>query len=432
MKKIIFFILFLCIVSWAYAQEVSTSIKSLLSSEGKILYGNEPNSIVVIDYPENMQRIEDYLKVADVMPQQVMVQARVIEVKLQGEHSLGINWEIFADKGYMNLGRFKVSTPSALGGLPGSIVQSIPYKSTYYPPNQTTTGQESPFTIAIFDDNINIVLQALANALDTNILSAPQVTTVNNREAEIKIIQSQPWAEPQVTVDANGNVIVTWSIHFEEVGITLKVTPTVNENGEITMLLNPEISEKIDDYHLTVQQGTTSVPYTVPIIDKRTASTKVVIGDGQTLIIGGLIKDKTVNGETKVPFLGDIPGLGYLFKSKKQNKDKTELLIFVSPSIIKANDFVKMANQEKHIYNPDYFKEKENREKMLVQKEVDEAAGEEDAAKRLESLTKKHNVLFEERKKLEKDIARQEADLGAMEETVKKITQEKKNPSGKQ
>ncbi len=425
MKKICFFLFLLCITSLAYAQEISSNIRSLLSSDGKVIYGNEPNSIVVIDYPENVQRVADYLQDSDTVPAQVMIEARVVEIKLQKEHSLGVNWLALADKGYFPLGRFKVGSSGTLGALPGPIEQSIPYKPTFFPPLQTTTGQEDPFTIAIFDDNINVILSTLANALDTNILSAPHVTTVNNREAEIKIIQSLPWAEPQVTVDDAGNVIVTWNINFEEIGILLRVTPMINEGNEITMVLNPEISEKTGDYSLKVVQSGVEVPYTVPIIDKRAASTKVVIGNGQTLIIGGLMKDKIVKAESKIPFLGDIPGLGALFKSTKESKDKTELLIFVSPRIINQNDFVRMAREDKYIYNKDYFAEKKNNAKTVARAEVEEEAKNENASRTLSSLTKKYNALAQERKKLEKDILRQEEDLETIEEMKDRLMRTK-------
>lgn len=340
----------------------ANTIYDLLSDKGKVFYDNETNSIMVIDYPANVERVAHYLEKIDIMPQQVLIEARLVEVKLQKEHALGVNWQLFAEKGSYHLGQFDVYSTSASQG----IQQAIPYKNTYYPPAQTTTGSETPFTITIFDENINVVLSALSNQLRTNILSAPRVTTVNNREAEIKVTQNLPWAEPEVSVEGeSGTVSVTWKINFEEVGITLKVMPTINEDGKITMTLNPEVSEKTSDYELTVTQGTTEQAYTVPIIDKRTASTKVVIGTGQTLIIGGLIKDKIIEGESKVPLLGDIPYLGYLFKSKKEIRDKTELLIFVSPTIITQKEFKQMAREEQRSIGKIYMNERDRQEEML-------------------------------------------------------------------
>ena len=199
--------------------------------------------------------------------------------------------------------------------------QAIAYKPIYYPPLQSTTGQESPFTLGIFDDNINVVVKALASSLDTDILSAPRLTTVNNREAEIKIVQSLPRAEPEVQVSGeSGSVTITWKINFEEVGIILKATPTINEDGRITMILNPEISEKPRTIISRLLKAL-PVPYTVPIIDKRTASTKVIIGNGQTLIIGGLIKDKN-RRSNQDSVSGDLPFLGYLLRAKRKPRIK--------------------------------------------------------------------------------------------------------------
>ncbi len=413
--KIILILLFIAASSQCMAQEVSNNIRTLLSSQGRVLYGDEPNSVVVIDYPENIQRVADYLKVLDIPPQQVLIEAKVVEVRLQKEHALGVNWKIFADRGHVPIGRFKAGT-AALGTVPGLLEQNLTYKNTYYPPGQTTTGSESPFTFTIFDDNINVILQTLSNCLKTDILSAPRVATVNNRQAEIKIIQNLPWAEPSVNIQGeSGSVSITWDINFEEVGITLKVTPTINEDGKITMLLNPEISEKTGDYNLTVTQGSTSVPYTVPIIDKRIASTKVVVGNGQTLIIGGLIKRKDTRGETKVPLFGDIPFLGYMFKSKKDTGDKTELLIFVSPTIITSDTFTRMARDEKYGIGNIYEEVKEERERSILPKEARGKAKEDKLSAQLDILTKKQELLVSQRKELENLIINEEKKLKALE-----------------
>jgi len=396
-------------------------IYSLLSKEGKILYGEEPNAFLVIDYPENISQIENYIKVIDVRPAQVLVEARVVEVKLQKEHALGVNWRLFADKGGFKVGQFRVG--STYPGVPGPLIQSIDYKPTYYPPG-VSAGEEEPFTLAIFDDNINVVLKALATSLDTNILSAPSVTTLNNHEAEIKIIQSLPWAEPEVAVSGeSGTVTVTWTIHFEEVGIILKVTPIINEDGKIIMVLNPEVSESTSDYELKVVQGETEVPYKVPVIDKRSASTKVVIGNGQTLIIGGLIKDKTTKGATKVPVLGDIPLLGYLFKSTKSTKDKTELLIFVSPTIITPDEYVRMARQERYGVGKGYLRERERQAQMWAALYAQEKARKDKLLLRLDLLEKRQEELVSKRKTLEEEVIKGEEDLKALQnkgaETIK-------------
>lgn len=411
MSRILIALMFFFISACCYAQTQAVSdVQALLSDQGKILFGSEPNAIMVIDYAENIKRIQEYLDMVDVVANQVLIEARVVEVKLQGEHSLGINWSAFAEKGGFEWGQFRIGSTAE-----GALEQAIPYKPTYFPPAQMTTGQESPFTVTIFDENINVVLRALANSLDTNILSAPRVATVNNREAEIKITQKVPWAEPEVQMSEQG-IAITWSINFEEVGIMLKVTPTINDDGNISMVLAPEVSEKVGDYQLTVVQGTTQIPYTVPIIDTRSANTKVVIGDAQTLIIGGLIKEKSTTGVTKVPILGDIPGLGWFFKSKKDIRDKTELLIFVSPTVITPQVMSRMAAEEREGIGRWYMEERDRRQRALLERLLDEKASNPSLSKealrlkstgQLQSLKIKLKALEEE----QRDIIQQRREI---------------------
>ena len=390
------------------AQEQNSSIRSLLSHNGKVLYGNEPNSIVVIDHPENVERVKEYLDMIDVPSQQVMIEARVVEVKLQKEHALGVNWQLLADKKHMPFGQYELGSSSALGQFTEGLKQNISYKNTNYPPITGTTS-ESPFTFGIFDEDINVIVQALANSMDTNVLSAPRVTTVNNREAEIKVIQSLPWAEPDVNVTGDSGIVtISWKINFEEVGIILKTTPIINDDGNITMVLNPEISDKISDYTLTVTQGTTSVPYTVPVIDKRSASTKVVVGSGQTLIIGGLIKEKNTKGETKVPLLGDVPYLGYFFKSKKDTVDKTELLIFISPTVITPENFTKMRKNKKFGLGRSFDDEKQKHEAYVLSFDTAQKAKEANTVRQLKALAERQGGLLKERKDLEEKIRLEE------------------------
>lgn len=371
-----------------------SKIDSLLSPEGKLLFGNEPNSIMIIDHPENISRVEDYLDMIDVPPRQVLIEARVVEVGLGGEHSLGINWEAFADKGGLEIGQFRVGSTKG-----GGIVQEIPYKSTVYPPLQTTSQEESPFTLTIFDDNITTVVNMLANSFDTNLLSAPRVTTVNNNSAEIKVIERLPWAEPEVDVSDEG-IAVTWDINFEEVGIILEVTPTITEDGKISMELKPEVSEKVEDYAFTVIQDDVEVPYTVPVIDTRYADTRVVIGDRQTLIIGGLIKERNTEGTTKIPLLGDIPGLGLMFRSRKNTREKTELLIFVSPMIITPEVMARMEKEERTEVGEWYMKERMERQERLDGEEVNFG----DIFGQINRLEEKVNELVKERKRIERKI----------------------------
>jgi type II secretory pathway component GspD/PulD (secretin) len=398
----------------------------LLSTEGKIMYGDEPNSIVVIDYPENIQLISDYLNVVDISPQQVLIEARVIEVRLKNDHSLGINWNLFAEKGGLEIGQFRINSS---GIDSGGLQQSIDFKTVYKKPGDISSGDANPFTLTVFDENINVVLKAMATVLDTDILSAPRIATVNNRQAQIKIIQSYPWAEPQVETSDSGATTVTWTVHFEEIGILLNVTPTINEDGNISMILQPEVSEKVDDKTFEIKTGplaTDKLTYYIPIIDKRNASTKVVVGNGQTLIIGGLIKDKIVKNDAKIPLMGDLPMLGYLFKSKNTYKEKIELLILVSPTIITSDEIAKMAKTFNYGINRQYKEEEYRKQRMALSLEAEEKAKEERLTGELQQLTARQKSLLEESKKLEEAVLKEEKNLKVMEVSKDSIIEKRK------
>ncbi len=421
-KGIILIFFLLCsYASNLYAQQISSDIRLLLSSEGKVFYGEEPNSIMVMDYPENLDRVTQYLNTLDVLPQQVLVEARVVEVELQGENALGVNWDLFADKGRIALGQFKAQSGAAdTTKGKGAIAQGIPDKKTTR--SAGSTSADNPFTISIFDENINLVLNALANVYKTDILSAPRVTTINNRPAEIKIVQSLPWAKPTVTVSDSGTSTITWDVNFESVGITLKVTPTINEGGDISMVLNPEISEKTSDYHLAVVDSEgKNWPYNIPVIDRRTASTKVIIGNGQTLIIGGLIKDKVVKGQAKVPLLGDIPVLGHLFRSKKDIKEKSELLIFVSPTVINAQEVAHMAKLEKFGAGSGFFQDKEKQDKSIRILEKRDGQYRKKLSSELSVLSKQQSALSAQAKQLEEAVLLEENNLRKLEEAKNSV-----------
>ena len=350
-RSIVCFLVAISLAHPGYAQSIS-NMKSLLSEQGQVLFGDEPNSMLIVDYPENIERVEEYLQMVDVAPQQVHIEARVVEVKLQGETSLGIDWTMFAATGGWNFGNFDMYSGTAASGITtAGVIDYDTYSRIKEPPISGATTSTDPFILTLAHNNIDIVMRALANDYDTDILSAPSVTTVNNHEAIIQMTDIYPWAEPTVTPVEGTNPEISYEINFEEAGIILKVTPTISENGQIVMDLQPEISEKTDDYEITIDPGggAQTVTYTVPIIETRQAKTKVVVGSGDTLIIGGLIKNKEIESEIKIPLLGDIPYLGYLFKSTRKTMDKRELVIFVSPTVINAPEIEYSGKLEKKI-----------------------------------------------------------------------------------
>ena len=176
---------------------------------------------------------------------------------------------------------------------------------------------------------MSATLRLLNEDKDAEFLANPRVVTASNQKAEIKITRSQP--VPQLNFNEQTAQAVFSGFQDKEYGNTLTVTPSVNKDSYVTMLVKPEISNKVGD--ATFQFGGATV--TSPVIDKRTLESNVLIKSGDTLAIGGLLQDESTKGRTKVPGLGDVPILGYLFQERITSRTKRNLLVFVTPTIIK-------------------------------------------------------------------------------------------------
>ena len=174
-----------------------------------------------------------------------------------------------------------------------------------------------------------VTLRLLNEDQDAEFLANPRVVTANNQKAEIKITRAQP--VPQLTFNEQTAQAVFSGFQDKEFGNTLIVTPVINKDNFISLNVKPEISNKVAD-SFTFTGGAT---VTSPVIDKRTLDSNVLIKSGDTLAIGGLLQDEVRKGRTKVPVLGDIPGVGYLFQEHTNTRTKRNLLVFVTPTIIK-------------------------------------------------------------------------------------------------
>jgi type II secretory pathway component GspD/PulD (secretin) len=242
---------------------------------------------------------------------------------------IGVHWEFSHsktkdDKGFIigqdsrvnKPGGFNIPDP-ANPGLPASVAG----------PDQGGTGvalpgpNQSGISFGFINNStiLSATLAALINQSKAKILSAPKVVTINGQMASIEAVQDIRFQTSSVS-----NGVVTSDFRNVSAGIKLQVTPTVNAEDRITLKINPESSFPTQD---STQAG--------PIIRTRTASTTVIVKDGDTLVIGGLIDDHDSKGITKVPVLGDIPIIGLFFRSNTSTKLRNELLVFVTPRIVR-------------------------------------------------------------------------------------------------
>lgn len=393
----------------AEKEAMGASILNLLSESGRLIPDVETNSFMVVDYPPNIAMIEEYLKIADVLKEQVLIEARVVEVKLEDEHSLGVNWALFMGKGGTEIGPFRLGSQRGRG-----LRQEIPFRKPKYEP---LIGEEQePFTIGIFDENIDIVLKTLATQLKIDILSAPKVTTTNNRRAKIDIVKTLPYVEEVEREERereNVTIITfTYKYTYADEGVSLEVIPLINPDRSITMTLCPQIKEIVRWHEMVKPHPQLEKGPELPETDIRMTQTKVTVKEGQTLVIGGLIRDKIKSGITKIPLLGDLPLLGAFFRSKKDVKEKTELLILVSPTIITPQVVARMEKEEKLGIGRWYMDEREKRDKELA-KRVSE--------KELE------NLAFEKAFSQAEFVQELDLKLKALEERQREITQIRKH-----
>jgi general secretion pathway protein D len=217
--------------------------------------------------------------------------------------------------------------------------------------------------------SVGALLHALQTDGNVNVLSTPNLLTMDNQKAEIMVGQNVPFITGQTQNAVTGSQTLFNTVNRQDVGIKLSLTPQIASDDNVRLEVNQEISDVIASTLTNLAGPTTS---------KRSASTTVVVKDRQTMVIGGLIRDNVTSSESKVPFLGDIPILGWLFKSKTTSIDKTNLMIFITPYIIKneneAGDLTRQKNDDLEKFRKEYRIEKKGVEPVILTPKAGEAA----------------------------------------------------------
>jgi len=276
-------------VNYANSKEMARSVEKTLTKRGHIEVDDRSNSLIVTDIADRLDQVDAMVRNLDTRTPQVEIVARLVDVDVSSTRDLGIQWGVhnldLFDAGvteHVDINAADVSNPAALARLG---------------------------TIKSFG-SIDARLQALESQNKANIISNPRITTVNNREASVVVGKQIPL----IVQDFAGNAVT----QLTTIGIKLSVTPHINTGNRITMDVHPEVSDLASQ--ATVQGGI--------IINTTMADTRVMVNDGETAVIGGLIRSN------ESPVLMDVPLLGNLFRSNSTTKQKRELLIFVTPKIL--------------------------------------------------------------------------------------------------
>ncbi len=260
------------------------------------------NQLIVIGTPQNVQVIRDLIAQLDKVTEQVMIETIIVEATLDSTDRFGIEW---------------TSVQNNILNRPGSTGTGGTSFGL-----QTANPALQGFRYTVTGGDLTGFLNALKSDSKFEVLSKPRIFTTNNIEGTINISQRVPYLTSSRT-DVNG--FVTNSYSFEDVGIVLTVTPQITPNGQIAMQVVQTASE-LQDF----------TDFGAPIINQREANTTVSVGDGDTIILGGMIRSTVNSTVKKIPILGDIPLLGQLFKSTDNRKVKTELIVFLTPRIVRS------------------------------------------------------------------------------------------------
>lgn len=282
-------------------------IQNVLSENGRVIANPDRNSLIVYEVESRITDIDTIMLAMDTAPEQVLITAKLIEVGL--DDYMGYGLELFTSHSADNLndGRFTGSsqdTQNTVGGLFGQPTGFDPFFATFTNPR------------------IDVRLELLANEGRVETLSQPTQMVSNRQKARIEVGQEIPYLESS---GATGGT-TTASVSFKEVSIVMEVTPTVLENGLIRLEVTVTVREVIGN--VAIEGNNT------PVLSKRESKTDVFIRDGETLVMGGLIRERERSEENGLPFLKDIPFLGYLFKSANRTTSKTDLLFFLRPQIV--------------------------------------------------------------------------------------------------
>ena len=319
-------------LQYSKAEDLGKVLSTLISKNGKIIVDTRTNSLTIQDIPENIEEIKKIIKLLDKNIPSVQIEAVLVELTEEGLKDLGIKWNVEANF----FGASKdVGFPWSSANIQHEIVNP---RQTGTTTGTTTTGGAPQFILGTLSfQTLTANLKLLEVKGQANILANPRVTTLNDSPATIKITKNMAVAEKTTyTVGTTGTIAPTTKEPiFAEVGVSLNVIPHVNEEGYITLEVEPSVSSAEPS------------PYFAEAVDTniRTAKTKVMVKDGETIVIGGLLRTENTKRSNKVPLLGDI--FPFLFKNKSETGKKTDLVIFLTPKIITEKEAKEIAEKEK-------------------------------------------------------------------------------------
>lgn len=308
-------------------KDIEKQLREQLSPQGKLSMNSMAGTVIITDTRPKIREFDEYFKLLKgTIYRQVDLSMKILDVELNNLFKAGINWDqVAAYVGQSSI----VAAASLTGvGIPASVGTILPLATL------TVTGQNGN----------KAVLEAIAQQGKLNVISQPRIRTLNHMTALIKVVQENPFFVSQSNVlqsqsgNAQGNNV---AINTVSTGTVLSVTPQISQDDKVQLDIQPVISTLRDTKSFvqtvttTNNTAVTTTNATAPIIDVKQAASVVRVNDQDTIIMGGLIQEQDVKNKEWIPVLGDIPVLGYLFTGVAQGKVRKELVLFITPTIVR-------------------------------------------------------------------------------------------------
>jgi len=327
-------------LNYASAEDLFPKISPLVSKEyGNLQIDKRSNTIAVQDNPARIKEISDMIQAFDVRHKAVLIEAKIVQITLSKSFQWGINWQGVNWTYIFN----KLNGYHVAGQVVENLLLVPP--ASVAPGNVTAPGITA--TVGVLEKpNFQAVINFLDTLGTTNLLSSPRIMALNNQEAKINV-GSKVAKITNTLINAGSTTsaaITTENVEFLDVGVKLSVTPTIGDDNIITMKVKPEVSSV--EKTITLPDGSS-----IPVIRIAEAEGSLVVKDGITVVLGGLMEDNRSNTTSGVPFLSRIPLIGYLFRSQSKDQEKTELVIFLTPHIVNG-EVVSPEAQERYNLQP--------------------------------------------------------------------------------
>jgi type II secretory pathway component GspD/PulD (secretin) len=331
-------------LKYAYPTNIVPTVKPTISTRGQVIPDVRTSQLIVLATEKELLEVDNLITKLDTPTKQVLIEARLLETTKNPSTAKGINWE--GTFGNQNFTFGNNVVPQQTGGSSGQNnnqqtgdraaagVASSPLLSAAGPQLLVDTAKGfNPSTAFLDADGVRGVLSFFNKDNDSEVVATPRAVTADNVPATLSVTRALPIFK---VTSAGTQTGPTVDITYTNIGIMLTVTPRISANNNIALKVVPEVSSVEETKSSQVLNGDLN---TADIYAIRKIETQVLIPSGNTLVMGGLVSDDVKRGKTKVPILGDIPGLGYAFRSNSKARNKRNLIVFITPTVVEDNDF---------------------------------------------------------------------------------------------